>query len=143
MALTRLRALLTEAEDARILTDWWFVRKGDTWRVRLRPATPAFLDQITTALMGQEADRSWSQTIYEPETHAFGGPAALDIAHDLFHADSRHLLEHLAHADQDHRRELAVVLATRLLRAAGLDRSEQGGVPPTFRTGDPIRSLPE
>ncbi len=50
----------------------------------------------------------------------------MDLAHNLFHADSHHLLEHLSLADQDHRRELVVILATRLLRAAGLDRSEQG-----------------
>ncbi len=126
MALTQLRPLLTDAEEAGIITAWWFVRKGDTWRVRLRPATPAFLDQITTALLEQGTVRTWSKTIYKPETHAFGGPASMDLAHDLFHADSRHLLDHLAHADRDHRRELAVILATRLLRAAGLDRSEQG-----------------
>ncbi|MGH3810882.1 MAG: thiopeptide-type bacteriocin biosynthesis protein, partial [Pseudonocardiaceae bacterium] len=46
--------------------------------------------------------------------------------HDLFHADSRHLLDHLAHADHDHRREVVVILATRLLRAAGQDCYEQG-----------------
>ncbi|MGH3975343.1 MAG: methyltransferase, FxLD system, partial [Pseudonocardiaceae bacterium] len=126
MAVTLLRQLLTDAEDAGIITAWWFVRKGDTWRVRLRPATPAFIDQITTTLTRHEAVRTWSQTIYEPETHAFGGPAGMDIAHDLFHTDSRHLLDHLAHADHDHRRELAVILATHLLRAAGQDRYEQG-----------------
>ncbi len=126
MAVTQLRPLLTDAEDAGIITAWWFVRKGDTWRVRLRPATPAFIDQTTTALMRQETVRTWSETIYEPETHAFGGPAGMDIAHDLFHTDSRHLLDHLAHSDLDHRRELAVILATRLLRAAGQDWYEQG-----------------
>lgn len=125
-ALTQLLPLLTDAEDAGIITAWWFVRKGDTWRVRLRPAIPAFLDQITTALMRQETVCACSETIYEPETHAFGGPAGMDIAHNLFHADSRHLLDHLAHADQDHRRELAVILATRLLRAAGQGWYEQG-----------------
>jgi protein-L-isoaspartate(D-aspartate) O-methyltransferase len=123
MAVTHLRPLLTDAED---ITAWWFVRKGDTWRVRLRPATARCVDQITTALLGQGRIRAWFDTIYEPETHAFGGPAGMDIAHDLFHADSRHLLEHLAHADHDHRRELAVILATRLLRAAGQDYHEQG-----------------
>jgi len=126
MAVTQLRPLLTDAEDAEIITAWWFVRKGDTWRLRLRPATPAFIDQTTTALIGQETVRGWTETIYEPETHAFGGPAGMDIAHDLFHADSRHLLDHLAHVDHDHRRELAVILATRLLRAAGQDSYEQG-----------------
>lgn len=126
MAVTHLRPLLTDAEDAGIITTWWFIRKGDTWRVRLRPATPAFIDQTTTALIEQGTLRTCSETIYEPETHAFGGPAGMDIAHDLFHADSRHLLAHLAHADQDRRRELAVILATRLLRAAGQDWYEQG-----------------
>jgi protein-L-isoaspartate(D-aspartate) O-methyltransferase len=126
MAVTHLRPLLTDAEDNGIITAWWFIRKGDTWRVRLRPATPAFIDQTTTALIGQETIRTWSETIYEPETHAFGGTVGMDIAHDLFHADSRHLLDHLAHADHDHRRELAVILATRLLRAAGQDWYEQG-----------------
>ena len=126
MAVTQLGPLLTDAEDAGIITAWWFVRKGDTWRVRLRPASPVFIDQMTTALTAQETVRTCTETIYEPETHAFGGPAGMDIAHNLFHADCRHLLEHLAHADQDHHRELAVILATRLLRAAGLDWSEQG-----------------
>ncbi|MGQ0774863.1 MAG: methyltransferase, FxLD system [Pseudonocardiales bacterium] len=93
MARTQLRPLLTDAEDTGIITAWWFVRKGDTWRVRLRPATPAIIDQITTALLGQETVRTWSETIYEPESHAFGGPTGMDIAHDLFHADCRQLLD--------------------------------------------------
>ncbi|MBV9143817.1 MAG: methyltransferase, FxLD system [Pseudonocardiales bacterium] len=126
MAVTYLWPLLTDAEDAGIITAWWFVRKGGTWRVRLRPATSAFIDQTTTALIGQRTVRTWTEAIYEPETHAFGGPAGMDIAHDLFHADSRHLMDHLAHADQDHRREQAVILATRLLRAAAQDWYEQG-----------------
>ncbi|MDQ3886867.1 MAG: methyltransferase, FxLD system [Actinomycetota bacterium] len=126
MAVTALRPLLTDAEDAGTITAWWFIRKDATWRVRLRPTTPAFIEQITTKLISQEAVRTCSQTIYEPETHAFGGPAGLDIAHDLFHADSRHLLDHLAPSEHDHRRELAVILATRLLRAAGQDCYEQG-----------------
>ncbi len=52
------------------------------------------------------------------------------LAHDLFHADSRHILHHLAltQARADHRREVGVRLGTRLMRAAGQDWYEQGDV---------------
>jgi hypothetical protein len=30
--------------------------------------------------------KRWWESLYEPETLAFGGPDALNIAHDLFHA---------------------------------------------------------
>ncbi|GIF69322.1 O-methyltransferase [Asanoa ishikariensis] len=52
----------------------------------------------------------------------------MTLAHNLFHADSRHLLHHLATAGGTHRRELGILLATRLMRAAGLDFYEQGDV---------------
>ncbi|MFH8733368.1 MULTISPECIES: lantibiotic dehydratase C-terminal domain-containing protein [unclassified Streptomyces] len=49
-------------------------------------------------------------------------------AHDLFHADSRHILACLAHKSDDHRREFGVRLVTRMLLAAGQDLYEQGDV---------------
>ncbi|MFF5198969.1 thiopeptide-type bacteriocin biosynthesis protein [Micromonospora parva] len=68
-----------------------------------------------------------TEPIYRPEAYAFGGDQAMTVAHTLFHADSRHILGHLA-AGGAHRRELGVVLATRLMRAAGLEFAEQGDV---------------
>lgn len=134
MAVTRLRSLLTEPEDSRSSVCWWFVRKGPSWRLRLRPVddrdetATAVVDRVTTALMDQGAIRRWAEVIYEPEVHAFGGVEAMTVAHDLFSADSRHLLTHLAQARTDHRRELGLLLGTRLLHAAGQDWYEQGDI---------------
>ncbi|TDB99745.1 hypothetical protein E1267_36605 [Nonomuraea longispora] len=58
----------------------------------------------------------------------------MDVAHDLFHADSRNILHYLHQLDdqlipcRDHRRELGLVLASTLMRGAGLDWYEQGDV---------------
>jgi thiopeptide-type bacteriocin biosynthesis protein len=70
---------------------------------------------------------TWTRDIYEPEHHAFGGPASMDLAHALFHADSHHLLSALSGGSAD-RRERSLLLFTALMRAAGLDINEQGDV---------------
>ncbi|MCK9895026.1 methyltransferase, FxLD system [Frankia sp. AgB32] len=126
MATAHLRPLLVDAGHAGAVEAWWFVRKGDTWRVRIRPAHEQVIDQMASTLLREEAIGSWTQVRYEPETQAFGGPAGMEIAHELFSVDSRRLLEHLAQAGPHLRRELPVVLAARFLRAAGLDTYEQG-----------------
>ncbi len=134
MAVRHLGPLLAEAEQAESTTSWWFVRKGASWRLRLLPAAgqddkaTAFLEQTMRALREQGAIRRWAAAIYEPEIHAFGGAAAMDVAHALFHADSRHLLRHLAQARKDHRRELGLLLASLLMRAGGQDWYEQGDI---------------
>lgn len=70
--------------------------------------------------------------IYEPETHAFGGPDGMEVAHRHFHTDSHHTLTYLRAVHDrerdDQRRELALLLATALMRGAGLDWYEQGDV---------------
>ncbi|WP_394329286.1 methyltransferase, FxLD system [Nocardiopsis sp. CNR-923] len=70
--------------------------------------------------------------MYEPETHAFGGRAGMDLAHRLFHQESHHLLHWAAraHAIEPRlgRRELAVLLSAVFLRGTGLDWYEQGDV---------------
>src|SRR6266404_8628167 len=129
-----LGAAVGRGRNAGSTTPWWFVRKGASWRLRLLPAAgqddkaTAFLDQAMGALMGQGAIRRWAAAIYEPEIRAFGGGDAMDVAHALFHADSRHLLRHLAQARKDHRRELALLLGSLLMRAAGQDWYEQGDI---------------
>lgn len=134
MAVTHLGPQLMATENAGIITSWWFVRKGASWRIRYLPApgqdeqATAVVDQTMRELVVEDAVLRWARTIYEPEIHAFGGPEGVDLAHQLFHADSRHLLEHLRQAHDDHRRELGLLLVTQLMRAAGQDWYEQGDV---------------
>ncbi|MFG3702754.1 methyltransferase, FxLD system [Micromonospora sp. NPDC047620] len=127
-AATRLAPALAAAEDDSVIAAFWFIRKTETWRLRLLPG--GRLAPIYALLADITADdriRDIAEPIYRPEAYAFGGDHAMTIAHTLFHADSRHILDHLA-AGGDHRRELGVLLATRLMRAAGLEFSEQGDV---------------
>lgn len=131
MALTYLWPLLAETED---ITCWWFVRKGGSWRLRFLPVggrdetATTFADRMTTTLKEQGAIRRSTEVVYEPEIHAFGGADAMAVAHALFHADSRQLLHHLAQRRHDHRRELGLLLGTRLMRSAGQDWYEQGDI---------------
>ncbi|MCM3886834.1 methyltransferase, FxLD system [Frankia sp. R82] len=126
MAIDHLRPLLADAEDAGTVRAWWFVRKGTTWRLRLHAPAGAALGELADTLARRGAIRSWTETRYEPETHAFGGPDGMDLTHTLFTTDSRHLLDYLTDPGPQLRRELPVLLATRLLRAAGLEPYEQG-----------------
>jgi protein-L-isoaspartate(D-aspartate) O-methyltransferase len=125
VGVTVLRPLLTDARAAAAVTGWWFVRKGPTWRLRLRGSTPEFVGQVITELKANPQVDACTALIYEPETLAFGGPAGMAVAHTWFEADSRHVLDHLA-GDATYRRELPTVLAARLMLAAGQDRYEQG-----------------
>ncbi|MFF3525224.1 methyltransferase, FxLD system [Streptomyces sp. F41] len=124
----RLGPALRAAQNAGEIADWWFMNK-DPWPLRFRATAPSpLLQQALSDLVGEGAVHSWLTGIYEPETAAFGGPEAMDIAHRLFHADSRHLLSTSAGPGRLGRRETAVVLTTAMLRAAGLDWFEQGDV---------------
>jgi protein-L-isoaspartate(D-aspartate) O-methyltransferase len=125
-AATSLGPLLTSAQDAGTLTSWWFIRKGGTWRVRIESPARDLIERATALLLRTEGVTSVTETIYEPETTAFGGLAGMDIAHQLFHADSRHLLAQISKTGPDLHRELPVVLATRMLRAARQEWYEQG-----------------
>lgn len=126
VAAARLGPLVADAHDAGALASWWFIRKGDTWRIRIKSPADGLIEHAAAGLLRADGVRSVTETIYEPETTAFGGPAGMDTAHRLFHADSRHLLSEAAGPGQGLRCELPVVLASRLLRAARLDWYEQG-----------------
>jgi thiopeptide-type bacteriocin biosynthesis protein len=137
-ALDHLVPLMTAAETDGLIDSWFFLRKTPCWRVRYQPVSddPAHAEtQLLNRLSPLAHKRiigAATVVIYEPETHAFGGPAGMAIAHRLFHLDSRHLLTHLTRAQHRpegrHRRELSVLLCTALLRGAGLDWYEQGDV---------------
>ncbi|HEU0086396.1 MAG TPA: thiopeptide-type bacteriocin biosynthesis protein, partial [Pseudonocardiaceae bacterium] len=89
-----LAPLLMQAEANGVVGSWWFIRKHPCWRLRLRPGTNG---QTMTADLSVELDKltrrghigDWWPGIYEAETAAFGGNSGMDIAHELFCADSR------------------------------------------------------
>ncbi|WP_049575592.1 thiopeptide-type bacteriocin biosynthesis protein [Streptomyces sp. SBT349] len=134
-AAHHLAPALNRAQDVGVRTTWWHLRKAPAWRLRFQPEDPA--TTVVAALLATLAAdghiASFTRGIYEPETLAFGGPAAMDIAHTLFHHDSWHLLAPVA-AQRDEpaealgRRETTVVLFSILLRAASLDWFEIGDV---------------
>lgn len=98
-----------------------FLRKDAGVRLRTAQPAPALLDRLVTE--GHLA--SWTGGIYEPETSAFGGPRGMDVAHDLFCADSSSTLRETGSPGT---RERCVMLLSTLLRHAGLDPYEAGDV---------------
>lgn len=161
IAATDLAPRLQRLEDAEVVAAWWFIRKAPCWRLRLLPGpaqssadTKASINTVLDGLVEMCLVERWWQTIYEPESAAFAGPAAMDVAHALFHADSRYILHHALRPTPVNeaalgRRELSILLCSALLRGAGQDFYEQGDVwhrvaqlrplPPEV----PIERLPE
>ncbi|MFK0223951.1 thiopeptide-type bacteriocin biosynthesis protein [Streptomyces vinaceus] len=134
-AATVLAPGFADAEQAGLIGAWWFVRKAPEWRLRALPGSHGpdrlrhILSGVLDALVEQRMISRWWPTIYEPEVPAFGGPAAMDLAHSLFHADSTHVLNHIQKRQPPlGRRELSVLLLCALFRAAGLECFEQGDV---------------
>ncbi|MFD8780981.1 methyltransferase, FxLD system [Kitasatospora sp. NPDC059599] len=125
-----LAPALAHAQNSGTLEAWWYMRKGGL-RLRYRAAAPA---PVVTALLNTLTEtglvEGWAIAVYEPETEAFGGPEAMEIAHRLFHTDSRHLMVRVAKAAPPAlgRTETFVALVSAMLRAAGLDWYEQGDV---------------
>jgi protein-L-isoaspartate(D-aspartate) O-methyltransferase len=109
------------------LQGWWYLNK-QPWPLRYLAAdtaSTAGLDELLDGLTAAGQITGWSHSLYEPETFAFGGEAAMDAAHILFHHDSHHLLTY------DHTlgaRETTVLLCSAMMRTAGLDFYEQGDV---------------
>ncbi|MEU8954869.1 methyltransferase, FxLD system [Streptomyces sp. NPDC048518] len=98
-----------------------FLRKDAGVRLRTEQPVDGLLDQLV-------ADRvitGWTDGIYEPETHAFGGPEGMAVAHDVFCADSPAAL---AETGAPGGRERGVMLLSAMIREAGLDPFEAGDV---------------
>ncbi|MFD7735204.1 methyltransferase, FxLD system [Kitasatospora phosalacinea] len=129
-AAHHLAPVLAFAQDSGGLEDWWYIRKAGL-RLRYRapapvPVVTGLLDNLTeTGLL-----TGWVSVVYEPETTAFGGTEGMEVAHRLFHTDSRHLLTRAAEPGPRAlgRAETFTVLVSAMLRAAGLDWYEQGDV---------------
>ncbi|MGH4019184.1 MAG: thiopeptide-type bacteriocin biosynthesis protein [Pseudonocardiaceae bacterium] len=140
IAAADLAPRLRRLEDAEVVAAWWFIRKAPCWRLRLLPGpaesaaeAKASVNTVLDGLVEASLIQRWWQTRYEPESAAFGGPAAMDVAHALFHADSRAILDHALRPTAATeatlgRRELSVLLCSALLRGAGQDFYEQGDV---------------
>ncbi len=126
---TQLGPRLDRLHASGELTGWWFLRKHPCWRLRLHRADTAAVGYLLDELTADGVIARWWPTVYEPETAAFGGPAGMDAAHDLFCADTRGVLDYVRHdAPGLGRRELSILLLSGLLRAAGLDVFECGDV---------------
>jgi thiopeptide-type bacteriocin biosynthesis protein len=150
IAADHLGPALHRAQTAGVITGWWYIRKAPCWRIRCRRppgVSTARLRKQVTAIMDDLAERGlvqqWSAGIYEPEVCAFGGSTGMDIAHQLFHADSLGALDYLArHAGINAvlgRRELSMLLCTALFRGARQEWHEQGDI--WHRVAD-MRPLP-
>ncbi|GIG67803.1 thiopeptide-type bacteriocin biosynthesis protein [Phytomonospora endophytica] len=133
-AVIHLAPILAAADTNGAVSPWFFIRKTPSWRIRCQPADPNIWCDIRgqfRALVHAGHIADMTEVVYEPESHAFGGPDGMAVAHALFHTDSQQILHHLAsavHAERDRRRELALLLPTFMLRAAGQDWYEQGDV---------------
>ncbi|MFJ4831729.1 methyltransferase, FxLD system [Streptomyces sp. NPDC088747] len=124
----RLGPALLAAEGDGQLTGWWFMNK-QPWPLRYFAEEPSpVIESLLSNLVGDGVAVSWLPCIYEPETDTFGGPEAMDAAHELFHSDSRHLLTYQPSPEHLGRRETAVLLASAMMRGAELDWFEQGDV---------------
>jgi protein-L-isoaspartate(D-aspartate) O-methyltransferase len=124
----RIAPVLLAAEEGGQLTGWWFMNK-QPWPLRYRAHEPSpAVEALLSGLVQDGTAVSWLPCIYEPETDTFGGTEAMDVAHELFHQDSRHLLTYQPGPDNLGRRETAVLLTSAMMRAASLDWFEQGDV---------------
>jgi len=130
VAVSRLAPILRTAEADGLLAGWFIIRKSPCWRVRYLPAGGGAdrIGQGLDDLVAEGAITAWTEIVYEPEVHAFGGPEAMASAHRLFHHDSRSLLDHLQREGGPQRREISLILCSLLMRSAGLDWYEQGDV---------------
>ncbi len=141
-AVAHLRPVMYEAEGAGAVSSWWFIRKAPNWRLRCQPGPATTLAELKTRLtyafdnlVVQGHIVRWRESIYEPETYAFGGSESIRVAHTLFHADSCGILNYLQlqaePAVPEHRigrREVSVLLMSVLFRSARQEWSEQGDI---------------
>ncbi|MEW1659695.1 MULTISPECIES: thiopeptide-type bacteriocin biosynthesis protein [unclassified Streptomyces] len=132
VASSHLMPLLNSAAADGAATKWWFIRKHPCWRLRIRPHDHGLQDRIGSGLDELTASghlHRWWTGIYEPEAAAFGNADSMRIAHELFHVDSRAILDLNLYKELPlGRRELSIMLCGTLLRAAALEWYEQGDV---------------
>ncbi|WP_246498134.1 thiopeptide-type bacteriocin biosynthesis protein [Natronoglycomyces albus] len=121
------------------LTGWFLIRKSPSWLIRYAPAEP-IPPEVARSAVGDIFARAAiadhvsdvTECIYEPETVAFGGDAAMETVHRLFAEDTHHFTRYLALLTApgavDRRRELSLLLNTALMRAAQQEWFECGDI---------------
>ncbi|MFJ2111644.1 methyltransferase, FxLD system [Streptomyces sp. NPDC087850] len=136
VAAERLNPELAALAAEGAITSWWFIRKPPGLRFRVLPTDGRARERLGVLLDAMVVDQriiGWTPGLYEPEAHAFGGPAAMDVAHELFQHDSRNILDRLVQIPDSGSAvlgpcELGILLISVLMRDAGLDWYEQGDV---------------
>ncbi|MEV7230936.1 thiopeptide-type bacteriocin biosynthesis protein [Polymorphospora sp. NPDC051019] len=147
VATQHLRPAFQEARNANVISRWWFVRKRPCWRIRFAPnpgTTPQELrNSIGAVLNGLVTSGHlirWWKADYEPEEYIFGGPDAIDIAHELHCADTLGVLDYLNRQNAPlGRREMHILLCSAMCRSANLEWHELGDV---WRQVAAMRPLP-
>lgn len=166
-AATRLAPALASLQEARSVDSWFFMRKTESfdtdrgtpeqpktrfswpcWRVRLLTHDETTATEALAVLRASlDPVASVREVIYEPEVRAFGGSAAMTMAHTLFHQDSQHILSYLSRTNitdpvRVGRAELTVLLYSQLFRAAGQDWYEQGDIWERVARNRPVKEPP-
>jgi thiopeptide-type bacteriocin biosynthesis protein len=126
-----VRNLCCEIDKMRIVDDWFFVRYADTdphLRLRFRAAPERLIEALfprlcawASRLMADGKCQKFAFDTYDREVERYGGPDATRSAEALFAADSRAVVDMLAHAPRVDRVALAVVTIDDLLASLGLD----------------------
>ncbi|MFJ4973023.1 methyltransferase, FxLD system [Streptomyces sp. NPDC088755] len=129
---TAARALATALSGHR----FHFLRKDAGVRLRTEQPATGLLEQLLT----DHVITGWTGGIYEPETHAFGGPEGMEVAHDVFCADSPSTL---AETGTPGARERSVMLLSAMIREAGLDPFEAGDVYARWASSRPPVNPPQ
>lgn len=129
-AISRITPPLRAAEHEGALSAWFIIRKHPCWRIRYQSTAigRGHIGTILDALTAEGHIKSWTEIIYEPERHAFGGDEAMASAHRFFHRDTLGLVGFLESDTGRHRRETSLMLCGLMMRSAQLDWYEQGDV---------------
>jgi thiopeptide-type bacteriocin biosynthesis protein len=143
---TVIGPLCARLVEEKHISRWWFMRKTDQGphiRLRIFGQEPHLskegiprVEEMLAELEEHKRIQHWTALTYEPETMLFGGPAAMELAHDLFYKDSNALYQWLAAERQGNteadmafrqhiRSEASLLLIQRFLRGTALDPFEQ------------------
>jgi thiopeptide-type bacteriocin biosynthesis protein len=132
-----------------VVDRWFFIRYGDPgWhlRLRLRGEPSRLFSEVWPALAAAcgkalEEGEGWKLQLdtYEREVERYGGPVGIELAEELFHADSEAVLDLLQAYPGEEYADLRWRLALRgmdaLLEDLGLTLEEKSGLLQRLRAG--------